>query len=144
MYSILKKTLDHQFIKFLLTGGLNTIFGYLSFAFFNFIIGNAYVAVPVSTIAGVLFNFKTYGKFVFKSNDHSMVYRFLGVYLLIIGLQMLSLKWLNNWGVTNSYLAVGIMVLPMSVISFILMRRFVFTIVPALEVEANKNLDAKN
>jgi putative flippase GtrA len=144
LLSFLKKILNFQFIKFLLVGGLNTAFGYLSFAFFNFIIGNAYVAVPVSTVAGILFNFKTYGNFVFKSKDHSKAYKFFAVYLSLIGFQLISLKWLFDLGITNSYLAVGIMVLPMSTISFVLMKRFVFTTPPLIEVTRKEEFANKS
>lgn len=107
-------------------GGLNTAFGYLAFCLFTFITGNAYASVILSTISGVLFNFKTYGSFVFKSKDNSRLYRFCASYSFIIVIQMLLIKWLNHVGIVNPYLAVGIMVLPMAALSFVLMKKFVF------------------
>jgi putative flippase GtrA len=122
----IKKILARQFIKFLIIGGLNTIFGYLIFCVFKFFIESAYTAVVLSTIVGVLFNFKTYGVLVFNAKGNSKIFRFCAVYLAIIGIQMLSIKWLNFFGITNAYLAVAIMVLPMAALSFILLRKFVF------------------
>ncbi|MBY0433311.1 MAG: GtrA family protein [Cyclobacteriaceae bacterium] len=140
---LLTKTLDKQFIKFLLTGGLNTAFGYALFALCNLIIGNAYLAIILSTIIGVIFNFKTYGKFVFNSNDHSRVFRFCGVYLLLIVLQMLSLKTLKLIGIDNSYLAGLIIVIPLAGLSFFLMRKFVFSFVPVLDADKSDDLKAR-
>ena len=123
---MIKKLSNSAFIKFLFIGGLNTAFGYLSFCGFTFLLGNAYTSVILATISGVLFNFKTYGTLVFNSKDNSRILRFFAAYLLLIGIQMVLLKWLNLWGITNPYLAVAIMILPMSALSFIILRKFVF------------------
>ncbi|HWA33722.1 MAG TPA: GtrA family protein [Cyclobacteriaceae bacterium] len=123
---MIKKILSHSFIRFLVVGGLNTAFGYLIFAFFTYVIGNAYASLVLSTITSILFNFKTYGTIVFKSHDNSLIFRFFGAYLFIIGLQMLGLKWLSSIGVTNPYLAVAILVPFMATLSFVLLRKFVF------------------
>lgn len=123
---IKKLVSNNQFAKFIVVGGLNTAFGYLIFCLFTFLSGNAYVSVVLSTIAGVLFNFKTYGSLVFNSKDHSRVFRFSAAYAFIIAIQMLFLKWLGHLGIVNPYLAVAVMVLPMAALSFVLMRKFVF------------------
>ncbi|HEY5823633.1 MAG TPA: GtrA family protein [Cyclobacteriaceae bacterium] len=123
---LVHKILTKQFIKFLIIGGLNTLFGYLIFCVFKFFIANAYLAIVLSTISGVLFNFKTYGGLVFKSKGNSKLLRFCATYLFIIGIQMAFLKALNFIGITNAYLAVAIMVLPMAALSFVLLRKFVF------------------
>ena len=110
----------------MLIGGLNTIFGYSIFAVYTFFLGNAYLSLVLSTVTSVLFNFKTYGVLVFKSHDNSKIFRFFAAYSFIIGIQMLLLKVLTQVGITNPYLAVGILVLPMATLSFVLLRKFVF------------------
>ena len=141
---LIRKMLNKPFVKFLLTGGLNTAFGYFAFVFFTYLTGNAYLAVPLSTIAGVLFNFKTYGSFVFNSKNNSRVYRFCAVYAFIIIIQMLSLKGLEILGVINPYLAVAIMILPMSALSFVMMQKFVFPFSPALQASGEDNTAKKS
>lgn len=126
MLNLIKRLLNHSFIRFLLVGGLNTVFGYLMFAFFAYLTDNATLSVILSNMVGVLFNFKTYGTLVFKSNDNGRIYRFVGAYLFLITLQILSLKTLGHFGITNSYAAGGIIALPMAALSFLLMRKFVF------------------
>ena len=58
--------IDWLFVKFVLVGILNTAFGYLVFALLLFLGLHYTLAVILSTIAGVLFNFKTTGTLVFK------------------------------------------------------------------------------
>jgi len=123
---LIRKLYKNLFLKFLIIGALNTAFGYLIFCVFTFFLGNAYMSIVLSTVAGVLFNFKTYGTLVFKSHDNSRIFRFFAAYLIIIGIQMVLLKWLNSIGIINPYLAVGLMVLPMAALSFVLLRKFVF------------------
>ncbi len=123
---MIKKILNHQFLRFLLTGGLNTAFGYMAFSVFTYLTGNPSISVILANIVGVLFNFKTYGSFVFKSKDNSKIYRFCGAYLFITTVQILSLKGLANFGITNPYLAGAILTLPMAALSFIHIRKFVF------------------
>lgn len=130
--ALVKKVFQLSFIKFLFVAGINTLFGFLIYALTVFILkqlfscSNVYLAVVIATIIAVLFNFKTYGTLVFKTKDNSRIIRFFGVYLCTMSLQMLSLKLLSLAGITNPYIAGGVILLPMSLLSFLLMRRFVF------------------
>lgn len=141
---MLKKTLTKPFVKFLVVGGLNTAFGYFTFSVFIFTTGNTYLSVLLSTAAGVLFNFKTYGIFVFNSKDNSKAYKFFAVYAFIIIMQMLSLNWMRYLGVANPYLAAAIIILPMSTLSFVLMRKFVFYLAPVIEVPKDNDILKKS
>lgn len=126
MVSFIKRLFELSFIKFLFVAGINTAFGFLMYALCVFVLKNVYVAVVVATIIAVIFNFNTYRRIVFKSNDHSRIYRFFGVYLFNMGLQMLLLRALAQVGIKNPYLAGAILTLPMAGLAFILMRKFVF------------------
>ncbi len=138
MANLINRILNHSFIRFLLVGGLNTVFGYLMFAFFEYLTGNASMSVILSNIVGVLFNFKTYGNLVFKSSDNARIYRFVGAYLLLISLQILSLKGLARFGIANPYIAGGLIALPMAALSFVMMRKFVFHTALAIGEVKNK------
>jgi putative flippase GtrA len=126
IFSLIKKLFELQLIKFLLTGGLNTLFGYLVFSMFTYFTGNPSLSVVLANMVGVLFNFKTYGNFVFNSDDNSKIYRFFGVYIFITISQIGLLKYLNYLGVVNAYLAAAIVTLPMALLSYLLLKRFVF------------------
>ncbi len=135
---MIKKILKKPFVKFLLVGGLNTVFGYLMFAVIIYMVKDLYLSVILSNVIAVIFNFNTYGRLVFNSKDYSRVFRFFSVYLLIISTQIISIKLLNHIGISNTYIAAGIVTLPVAVMSFLLMRNFVFhKNTPPHDVEQN-------
>ena len=113
------------FLRFLVVGGINTVFGYSVVALL-IMLGLHYVlAVLLGQICGILFNFKTYGTLVFKNRDNRLILRFFGVYLFTYLLSIGLLKIFDMYNV-NVLVAWAIMVLPIALISFLLMRRFVF------------------
>ena len=127
MYIIDIVNKNKNFIKFLVVAGVNTLFGYSIYAVVLFIIKYVYLSVVVSNIISIFFNFKTYGTIVFKSSDNSKIFKFFGVYLFSMCFQLVMIKLLSMAGLKNPYLAGAILVLPSAGISFILMRRFVFS-----------------
>jgi putative flippase GtrA len=124
MKALIRK-LDQPFIRFLLVGGINTIFGYGLFAFFIYLHLHYSLASLLSTVLGVLFNFKTTGKLVFKSSDNRLIVRFFAVYGMVYVVNVMLLKGFKWFGL-NFYIAGAIIVLPLAVLSFILNKRFVF------------------
>lgn len=120
-----KYHIDWKFIKFLFVGGINTAFGYGIFALLLFLKFHYSAAALLSTVAGILFNFKTTGTIVFKNHDNSLIFRFFAAYGIIYGLNILGLK-LFDIIEFNLYGAGFILLLPMAIVSFILMKKFVF------------------
>ncbi len=91
---------NNRFIRYLLVGFVNTVFGYSLFALLIYLHIHYSLASLLATIAGVLFNFKTIGKMVFKNSDNTLIKKFFGVYtytyLLNIGcLKLFSLITAN-------------------------------------------------
>jgi putative flippase GtrA len=119
------KKIDNRFIKYLFVGGINTLFGYGIFSLFIFMNIHYVIASLLSTICGVLFNFKTTGNFVFKSNDNRLIIRFIGVYAIIYLLNVLFLKGLQYFPL-NIYESGAVIILPLAIISFLLNRKYVF------------------
>jgi putative flippase GtrA len=124
MKALIQK-LNQPFIRYLLVGGINTIFGYGLFAFFIYLNLHYSLASLLSTILGVLFNFKTTGKLVFKSSDNRLIVRFFAVYGMVYVVNVGLLKGFQ-WLGLNFYIAGAILVLPLAVLSYVLNRRFVF------------------
>ena len=84
-------SLDRRFIGFLVAGGINTLFGYSVYGA-QVLMGIApHVAVTVSTLAGILFNFLTTSA-VFRSRDLRRLPRFLIVYSFMLSLNILLLE----------------------------------------------------
>jgi len=122
---LIHKVWSIPFLRFLVVGGINTAFGYSVFALF-ILIGLHYVlAALLATICGILFNFKTTGTLVFKNRNNRLIFRFFGVYLItyfsVVGL----LKLFDMAGVTP-LVAMAIILLPMGIAAFLLMKKLVF------------------
>jgi putative flippase GtrA len=85
----------------------------------------------LATILGVLFNFQTTGKLVFGSKNNKLIFRFVLVYVVTFLLNVEALRIVDAIDIgieqkTKMLIAGAILVLPMAVISFILMKLFVF------------------
>ncbi len=114
-----------QFLKFLLTGVVNTLFGYGVFALLIFLKVHYALASFAATSLGVAFNFHTIGRFVFGNRDQALIFKFFAVYGVVYLLSVGGLKALSAIGVSY-YLGGGLLLLPMAIISFVLNRKFVF------------------
>jgi len=116
-----------QLLRFLVVGGLNTVFGYSLFAAFTYL-GMAYpAAIGLATVGGVLFNFQSIGRLVFNGAPRSRFVRFVCVYVVIYLLNLGGVRLLLGLG-ANIYVANAIILIPLSVIAFVLNRRFVFNL----------------
>ena len=108
-----------------MVGGINTIFGYALFALFIFLGFHYAMASFLSTVLGVLFNFKTTGVLVFRNKDNRLLFRFFGVYSVVYVINVLMLKALGIAGF-DMYLAGALVIIPLAVLSFVLNKLFVF------------------
>ena len=126
LFMLKSKIQESSFIRFLLVGIINTIFGYAVFAFFTHLGLHYSIAIIFSTLAGVLFNFKTIGVLVFKSSDNKLIFRFLLVYLVIYFINLLGLKLLGYY-TSNHYIGQAILAPLLALTSYILNKKFVFT-----------------
>lgn len=120
-----KYHIDWKFIKFLFVGVINTAFSYSIYALFIFLNFHYSVATLVSTVLGVLFNFKTTGAIVFKNKSNRLIFKFVTAYCIIYVLNVIGLK-LFDMIHFDLYIAGFILIFPMAVLSFILMKKFVF------------------
>jgi putative flippase GtrA len=76
-------TLNLQFIKFLVVGALNTLFGYSVFTILIFIGNTPALALILTYVIGVVFNFFTTRGFVFNHSKRSSLLRFIVAYIAI-------------------------------------------------------------
>ncbi|MFM6404510.1 MAG: GtrA family protein, partial [Microcystis sp.] len=67
-----------KFVRFLLVGVINTLFGYSVFALMICLGLDYRYSLLIATICGVLFNFKTIGGIVFKDQNNRLLARFIG------------------------------------------------------------------
>jgi putative flippase GtrA len=125
LIEIIKNLLKIQFLRFLLVGGLNTLFGYSVFALLIFLKFHYAVAALISTTAGVIFNFQTVGRLVFNEHNLRLIFRFFAVYAVVYGLNVLGLKLFDIVHV-SAYISGAILILPLAALSFVLNKLFVF------------------
>jgi putative flippase GtrA len=108
-----------------LVGLLNTAVGYSLYAIFIFFGMHYSLAVLFSTILGVLFNFKTIGKIVFKNSSNHLLLRFVAVYIVTYFINIAGLRICKNFNI-DMYLAGALLLVPLAIISFVLHKTFVF------------------
>jgi len=117
--------LKKQVINFILVGMLNTIFGYALYVLFIFIGMHYILAIFLATIIGVLFNFKTISHFVFKTHNNSLIFRFIGVYVIVFLINILIITIFKSMDM-NDYIAGLLAVVPCAILSFVLNKVFVY------------------
>jgi|SRR3989338_4662140 len=126
MISIAKKILERRFIRFLLVGGVNTLFGYGVFVSLIYVGLHYSLAALLGTILGILFNFQTVGRLVFNGYRRHLFFKFIAVYGVTYLFNIAGLYFFNATGVSN-YLAGAILILPVAFIAFFLNKTFVFS-----------------
>ena len=114
-----------RFVRFLLVGGLNTAFGYGVYAGCLWLGMHYAIAGAISTVLGVLFNFKSTGRLVFRSRNNGRLPHFVAVYVVTYLFGTLCVGGLLRLGIP-AWLGGLILVLPSAILSYVLNRRFVF------------------
>lgn len=114
-----------RFAKFIVVGGVNFLFYYSVFVLLIFSEVTPTRAVIIATTLGVLFNFCTHGRVVFKSGNLRLLPRFIAVYVVQCGLNVLSLRLLLAAGVPV-LLAEAVVVAVLAVLTYIALSMFVF------------------
>ncbi|MBE0637789.1 MAG: GtrA family protein [Bacteroidales bacterium] len=117
--------LNIKLVRFFLVSGLNTIFGYGLFALLLFVGLQYPYALLATTIAGIIFNFKTIGALVFDNRNNFLFFKFIGVYLVTY-LCSLSILTLFDQFKVSLYLGGAILIIPMGLFAFFLNKKFVF------------------
>lgn len=120
-----KSIVSNRFFRFLVVGGINTVFSYSLYAFLLFIGLHYLLAAIISFIISVLFNFETTGRLVFQKNDRRLLLKFIFSYVIILAISLFSLNMLVMLGI-SPYLAGLLNVFPVAIISFLIQRTFVF------------------
>lgn len=112
-------------MRFLVAGSVNTLFGFAAYSLLIVAGMEVWLALLFGMLLGTVFNFFTTGGYVFRQLLLSRFPRFVLCYLLVyfinLGLIELTLPLL-----INKILSQAILVLPMAILSYFLMVRFVF------------------
>lgn len=126
MRKLIQKYITTEFIRFVLVAMLNTLFGYGVYTLLVYCGMHFSLATLISTILGVLFNFKTYGILVFKNSSNKLIFRFVLVYCVVYLCNIGGIALLKTLGM-SSYLAGAVMLVPVGLLGFILNKIFVYS-----------------
>ncbi|MCY1165166.1 GtrA-like protein [compost metagenome] len=116
---------DNRFARFLLAGGVNTLFGFAVYSGTILAGGPIWLALLAGILAGIAFNFLTTGGYVFRDLSSRRFPRFLLAYLLIYLVNLGLIALLSRW-IIHPILAQAIITAPIAIASYLLMARFVF------------------
>jgi putative flippase GtrA len=114
-----------RILRFLVAGLVNTGFGYAIYAVFVLLGAPLALAVAGGTVLGFLFNFLSYGGFVFGSTSRRLLPRFLLFYLALGGLNFVLLRALG-WLGLGPLLAQAMLLPVLAACGYLGMRNFVF------------------
>ena len=112
-------------IKFIYIGIINTLFYYLLYCLLIWMGFNYIISVIGANSVGILFSFKTFGKYVFNNEDIRLIFRFLLVYGWNILLNLIIIKIFS--GLINSlYVSGFIATIIVALNSFFLNKFYVY------------------
>lgn len=127
MLRILEPYISPQVVKFILTGGVNTLFNYSVYASLVFIGLNYQLALILSNIAGIIFNYFTFSYLVFNHPGGLKVFsKFLPVYGVVYVSNASLLEFLTSYVGLNPYLSQVICIPVAATISYLGMSRWVY------------------
>ncbi len=116
---------QHQSLRFVVVGIVNTVFGYGMYALFLFVGLPVAFASLFSLLIGIAFSFATQGAMVFGNSSDGAFIRFVAIWLVIYGAYLATVFIAQHFGL-NSYLG-GIVATPVvALMSYYLQRQFVF------------------
>lgn len=114
-----------QALRFVVTGGINTAFSYGIYALCIYLGAGYAIASGVSIVSGILFSYKTTSTLVFGRGYRGSLARYIGSYVIVYLFSVLILKTMDEFGI-NAYLAGALAAPPCAVLSFALLKLFVF------------------
>ena len=117
--------IHNTYLRFLIAGGFNTLFGWLCYAAAILLGAPPWLALIVATLTGIVFNFITLGGYAFRSLVLKRFPRFVLAYCAIYTTNLICLNALKPW-VESPIWGQLILTLPLAILSYVIMSRMVF------------------
>lgn len=119
------KFVSIRFIKFLMVGGLNTLFGFVMYSLLAITELPTWLVLLGANFIGVMFNFFTTGGLVFQSLKLKKVPMFIIGYGIVFLLNLGFLYWLTPI-FDSRILAMAAVVIPMAILTYFIQAKLVF------------------
>jgi putative flippase GtrA len=116
---------DRQSLRFLVAGGVNTLFS-LGVNIAALLAGlPVWLAMLLGTVAGIAFNFFTLGGYAFRDLSARRLPRYVLGYAFVYVVALAGFHVLQL-GVRNAVMCQTLLVIPVALLSYLIMSRFVF------------------
>lgn len=116
-----------QFFRFLIVGGVNTLFGYGLFCLLVALRFNHIIAISVAYVCGVFFNFQTTGRFVFRTHKNSLIIRFTCAYVILYFVNLGCIEFFRYF-ISNWYVNGALTTLVSAIVAFAFNKYWVFKV----------------
>lgn len=116
---------DRQFLRFLVAGGVNTLFGFGVNIAVMLAGQPVWLSMLVGTVAGIAFNFFTHGGYAFRDMSARRLPRYIVGYAVVYLVGLAAFHALNVV-VPGPVVCQVLLVVPMALFSYLIMSRFVF------------------
>jgi putative flippase GtrA len=114
-----------RILRFLVVGGVNTVFGYSMFALIYLFTHQHNVALLAANVVGVIFNFFTTGRIVFGNRTFRTLAPFCLAYGVALALNAIILNGLIALRI-SALIAQAISLPVVVIVSYVINARFVF------------------
>lgn len=128
------KAFRHRFVRFIAIGAVNTAVGFGIYASLVLAFASVPWALAGSNIFGMVFNFFTTGRYVFHNNSLRKLPAFALSYALLYCVNVAAINTLLHV-ISNKVVTQALLVLPMALISYLLLKAVVFGSMSGGEVE---------
>ena len=115
-----------RLLRFLAVGAINTLFSYIIYAALVLLGMHYSLATLLSTILGIIFNFFTTGRLVFRNMNNTLFLRFAAVYGVTYLANVGFLYCLVDLIGMDKLIAGALVTLPVALLSYWLNARFTF------------------
>lgn len=115
----------HRWLRFLVTGGVNTAFSYAVFALLVYLGLNYALSNLFSLMLGILFSFRTQSALVFNGAGRGVFGRYVAVWAVLYFCNVGMIAGFLRLG-ANAYIAGALVILPTAVASYFMQKYFVF------------------
>jgi len=120
-----KALLSHTLVRFLIAGGVNTLFGLAVYSALALTPLPTWAVLVATNLLGVGFNFVTTGGLVFRDLGLDRLPRFVLCYGLVVLVYWVAIKLLSP--VAGGRIgAMAVVIVPMTGLTYLLQSRFVF------------------
>jgi putative flippase GtrA len=116
---------ENRVLRFFVAGAVNTLFGFVVYSAAILLGARLSLALLLGLVCGTIFNFFSTGGYVFRDLKLARVPRFLVCYALVYTSNLKLIEWLAPW-VGNAIAAQAILTIPIALLTYLLMSRFVF------------------